>query len=88
MAIRITDDMTVLEIDNWAVAIGRLSEHAVADKNGVHPAGSPRGLAPMILRRHFIRRWGITPQAHRDRFSQLAGWRPARSEHVPLCYLM
>jgi predicted transcriptional regulator len=31
------------------------------------------GLAPMMLRRHFTRRWGITPQAYRHRFSQLAG---------------
>jgi transcriptional regulator GlxA family with amidase domain len=27
----------------------------------------------MMLRRHFTRRWGITPQAYRHRFSQLAG---------------
>jgi transcriptional regulator GlxA family with amidase domain len=26
-----------------------------------------------MLRRHFARRWGITPQAYRQRFSQLAG---------------
>jgi len=26
-----------------------------------------------MLRRHFTRRWGITPQAYRNRFSQLAG---------------
>jgi transcriptional regulator GlxA family with amidase domain len=25
-----------------------------------------------MLRRHFIRRWGVTPQAYRHRFSQLA----------------
>ena len=31
------------------------------------------GLAPLMLRRHFTRRWGITPQAYRGRFSQLAG---------------
>jgi methylphosphotriester-DNA--protein-cysteine methyltransferase len=31
------------------------------------------GLAPMMLRRHFTRRWGITPQAYRHRFSQLVG---------------
>jgi transcriptional regulator GlxA family with amidase domain len=30
------------------------------------------GLAPMMLRRHFTRRWGVTPQAYRRRFSQLA----------------
>jgi transcriptional regulator GlxA family with amidase domain len=30
------------------------------------------GLAPMMLRRHFTRRWGVTPQAYRHRFSQLA----------------
>jgi len=26
-----------------------------------------------MLRRHFTRRWGVTPQAYRHRFSQLAG---------------
>jgi predicted transcriptional regulator len=26
-----------------------------------------------MLRRHFTRRWSITPQAYRNRFSQLAG---------------
>jgi transcriptional regulator GlxA family with amidase domain len=31
------------------------------------------GLTPLMLRRHFARRWGITPQAYRRRFSQLAG---------------
>jgi transcriptional regulator GlxA family with amidase domain len=30
------------------------------------------GLTPLMLRRHFARRWGITPQAYRRRFSQLA----------------
>jgi methylphosphotriester-DNA--protein-cysteine methyltransferase len=34
-------------------------------------AGTTR--TPMMLRRHFTRRWGITPQAYRHRFSQLAG---------------
>ncbi len=43
MAIRITDDMMVLEIDNCVVAIARFSEHAAADGNGAwiistHPA--------------------------------------------------
>jgi predicted transcriptional regulator len=32
------------------------------------------GLAPMMLRRHFSRRWGVTPHAYRHRFSQLAGY--------------
>ena len=31
------------------------------------------GLTPLMLRRHFARRWGITPQAYRHRFTQLAG---------------
>jgi transcriptional regulator GlxA family with amidase domain len=31
------------------------------------------GLAPMMLRRHFTRRWGVTPHAYRHRFSHLAG---------------
>jgi transcriptional regulator GlxA family with amidase domain len=30
------------------------------------------GLTPLMLRRHCVRRWGITPQAYRRRFSQLA----------------
>jgi transcriptional regulator GlxA family with amidase domain len=34
------------------------------------------GLAPLMLRRHFTRRWGITPQAYRHRFSQLAETTP------------
>src|SRR5258708_836110 len=42
MAIRITDDMMVLEIDNCVVAIARLSEHAAAD------AGTARGSSRLI----------------------------------------
>ena len=43
MAIRITDDVMVLEIGNRVVAIARFSEHAAADGNGAwiiptHPA--------------------------------------------------
>jgi transcriptional regulator GlxA family with amidase domain len=40
---------------------------------GVEQIAADCGLAPMMLRRHFTRRWGITPQAYRHRFSQLAG---------------
>jgi hypothetical protein len=34
MAIRITDDMMTLEIDNRVVSAARVSEHAAADGNG------------------------------------------------------
>jgi hypothetical protein len=34
MAIRITDDMMVLETGSCVVAIARFSEHAAADGNG------------------------------------------------------
>jgi len=40
---------------------------------GIEQVAADVGLAPMMLRRHFTRRWGITPQAYRHRFSQLAG---------------
>ena len=40
---------------------------------GIEQVAADCGLAPMMLRRHFTRRWGITPQAYRHRFSQLAG---------------
>jgi transcriptional regulator GlxA family with amidase domain len=38
----------------------------------IEQVASDCGLAPIMLRRHFTRRWGITPQAYRHRFSQLA----------------
>ena len=41
--------------------------------HGIEQIAADCGLAPMMLRRHFTRRWGITPQAYRNRFSQLAG---------------
>jgi len=40
--------------------------------HGVEQIAADCGLAPMMLRRHFTRRWGITPQAYRHRFTQLA----------------
>jgi transcriptional regulator GlxA family with amidase domain len=40
--------------------------------HGIEQIAADCGLAPMMLRRHFTRRWGITPQAYRHRFSQLA----------------
>ena len=40
--------------------------------HGIEHIAADCGLAPMMLRRHFTRRWGITPQAYRHRFSQLA----------------
>ena len=41
-------------------------------EHGIEQIAADCGLAPMMLRRHFARRWGITPQAYRHRFSQLA----------------
>jgi transcriptional regulator GlxA family with amidase domain len=40
--------------------------------HGIEQVAADCGLAPMMLRRHFTRRWGVTPQAYRQRFSQLA----------------
>jgi transcriptional regulator GlxA family with amidase domain len=40
---------------------------------GIEQVAAACGLTPLMLRRHFARRWGITPQAYRHRFSQLAG---------------
>ena len=41
--------------------------------HGIEQIAADCGLAPLMLRRHFARRWGVTPQAYRHRFSQLAG---------------
>jgi transcriptional regulator GlxA family with amidase domain len=40
--------------------------------HGIEQIAADCGLAPLMLRRHFARRWGIAPQAYRQRFSQLA----------------
>ena len=40
--------------------------------HGIEQIAADCGLAPMMLRRHFTRHWGISPQAYRHRFSQLA----------------
>ena len=97
IAIRITDDMMVLEIDNCVVAVRSgsastpwLTRMAFARWFAAHTRTTPRqwltsqrlilaqellertdhgieriaadcGLAPMMLRRHFTHRWGITP---------------------------
>jgi transcriptional regulator GlxA family with amidase domain len=39
---------------------------------GIEQIAAGCGLTPLMLRRHFARRWGITPTAYRRRFSQLA----------------
>jgi transcriptional regulator GlxA family with amidase domain len=39
---------------------------------GIEQIAADCGLTPLMLRRHFARRWGITPKAYRRRFSQLA----------------
>jgi transcriptional regulator GlxA family with amidase domain len=41
--------------------------------HGIEQVAADCGLTPLMLRRHFGRRWGVTPQAYRQRFSQLAG---------------
>jgi len=40
---------------------------------GVEQVAADCGLTALMLRRHFARRWGVTPQAYRRRFTQLAG---------------
>jgi transcriptional regulator GlxA family with amidase domain len=40
---------------------------------GIEQVAAGCGLTPMMPRRHFTRRWGISPQAYRRRFSHLAG---------------
>jgi AraC family transcriptional activator FtrA len=39
---------------------------------GVEQVAAECGLTPLMLRRHFTQRWGITPQAYRRRFTHLA----------------
>jgi transcriptional regulator GlxA family with amidase domain len=39
---------------------------------GIEQVAADCGLTPLMLRRHFARRWGITPHAYRNRFSHLA----------------
>ena len=39
---------------------------------GIEQVAADCGLTPLMLRRHFAQRWGITPHAYRRRFSQLA----------------
>jgi transcriptional regulator GlxA family with amidase domain len=39
---------------------------------GIEQIAADCGLTPLMLRRHFAQRWGITPQAYRRRFTQLA----------------
>ncbi|HSZ42788.1 MAG TPA: helix-turn-helix domain-containing protein [Trebonia sp.] len=40
---------------------------------GIEQIAADCGLTALMLRRHFARRWAITPQAYRLRFSQLTG---------------
>jgi transcriptional regulator GlxA family with amidase domain len=44
---------------------------------GIEQVAADCGLTPLMLRRHFARRWAVTPQAYRRRFSQLpdGSWR-------------
>jgi AraC family transcriptional regulator, transcriptional activator FtrA len=39
---------------------------------GIEQVATDCGLTPLMLRRHFARRWGVTPQAYRRRFVYLA----------------
>ena len=52
-----------------ASAKGELLERT---DRGIEQIAADCGLTPLMLRRHFARRWGITPQAYRHRFTQLA----------------
>lgn len=40
--------------------------------HGIEQIAADCGLTPLMLRRHFARRWSVTPQTYRQRFSQLA----------------
>jgi transcriptional regulator GlxA family with amidase domain len=52
--------------------LAKAQERLERTDHGIEQIAADCGLAPMMLRRHFARRWGITPQAYRHRFSQLA----------------
>jgi transcriptional regulator GlxA family with amidase domain len=53
--------------------LSRAQELLERTDQGIGQIATDCGLTPLMLRRHFARRWDITPQAYRRRFSQLAG---------------
>ena len=66
--------LTLAEINVYPVKglKGIALEKARCTDRGIEQIAADCGLTPLMLRRHFARRWGITPQAYRRRFTQLA----------------
>jgi transcriptional regulator GlxA family with amidase domain len=52
--------------------LSRAQELLECTDRGVEQVAAECGLTALMLRRHFARRLGITPQSYRRRFSQLA----------------
>jgi transcriptional regulator GlxA family with amidase domain len=52
--------------------LARAQELLERTDRGIEQIAADCGLTPLMLRRHFAQRWGITPQAYRRRFTQLA----------------
>src|SRR5262249_50744316 len=52
--------------------LSRAQELLERSDRGVEQIAAECGLIPLMLRRHFARRWGITPQAYRRRFTHLS----------------
>jgi transcriptional regulator GlxA family with amidase domain len=50
----------------------RAQELLERSDRGIDQIAAACGLTPLMLRRHFARRWAITPQAYRRTFSQVA----------------
>jgi transcriptional regulator GlxA family with amidase domain len=50
--------------------LSRAQEMLERDDSSIEQVAAACGLAPLMLRRHFARRWGISPQAYRRTFSQ------------------
>jgi transcriptional regulator GlxA family with amidase domain len=53
--------------------LARAQELLERTDRGIEQIAADCGLTPLMLRRHFAHRWGITPTAYRRRFTQLAG---------------
>jgi AraC family transcriptional activator FtrA len=52
--------------------LNRAQELLEQTDHGVEQIAAECGLTPLMLRRHFVQRWGIAPQAYRRRFTHLA----------------
>jgi transcriptional regulator GlxA family with amidase domain len=50
----------------------RAQEMLERTDHGIEQVAARCGLTPLMLRRHFTRRWGISPQSYRRRFTQVA----------------